>query len=872
MVTHLTTAPRRKAGILASVLSALALGSTHVASVAQTLPETDNTAAPYLGVFKDSFGSQDGIVHDNFFAWWLNRSSVYAVVFNGNYTWTEIQGNTSYVNAWGRWCAQHPNSKIVVSVAMLPGVGNTPSSGVSHAKGARGDYDTYFRALATKIRDAGLCDQVIIRLGWEFNGSWYPWRIQVGSAENDARHFAANFCRVSQTMRGLAATSTTDPGKMPANLAFNWCGTKFWNSYDVGTAFPANTLATTTSTGVSYPAYPGDDYVDSVGVDIYDTDAAGTSYGNSANTRPWSSTVLSTAWNNIVGSASSTHNGIAKWQAVANAHGKTMSFPEWGLSTTPQSSPNPAGGFDNPYFIQKMHDYVHNAANNVEFHAYFDVPGASDHRIGQFPAQAATAHPNAAQKYRQLFTPPMPDRTNIGTITATTKADGLNVLGAGAGFSGTADSFYFTARPAATDDMFMVKLTSASVAAGQAGLMVRQDTAAGAINAALLVSNGNLIFQSRTSLNGATTASTLATGVSYPIWLKLVRRGAAITAYSSVDGFNWSYEAAQTLSSLSGTAAIGVAVSSGSASTLNTVGVDNVDMPDLKLGDEANIATKIIKDNADASGVTYTGTWAVGNTRSDRYGADYRSIATTGAASVTFDPGLSSAGLCDVYIHWPADKTFAYNAPITINQAGGSAALTANQEAGASLWVYAGTYQMNASSSVIVNSTANGATTLADAVLFVPLPAAAVSTINFNNYTLSEYSNQDGTHSTAIQDGGATLLLSGNTWKKISFPYAITANTVLEFDFKSSSQGEIHGIGLDTDNGYESGSIFSLFGADTSLGRQNYHNYSGTDWVHYTIPIGSYYTGARSYLFLINDKDASPFSNTSYYRNVQVHE
>ncbi len=40
----------------------------------------------------------------------------------------------------------------------------------------------------------------------------------------------------------------------------------------------------------------------------------------------------------------------------------------------------------------------------------------------------------------------------------------------------------------------------------------------------------------------------------------------------------------------------------------------------------------------------------------------------------------------------------------------------------------------------------------------------------------------------------------GNTWKKIPVAYTITPNTILEFDFKSTAQGEVHGIALETDN------------------------------------------------------------------------
>lgn len=837
ILPHGSVLPRRKSGLLAAIAGAITLHASVCA--AQTLPVTDNTAPPYLSVFKENFGTQEGIVSDNFFASWLGRSTIYAVIFSGEYTWTQIEGLDSYVNAWARWCNQHPEGKLILSVPMLPG-----NETATHARGARGDYDTHFRTLATKLRNAGLCDQIIIRLGWEWNGGWYPWGVVSGSDEDDAPHFAANFCRITTVFRNVAATSTTDPGQMPVNFKFNWCGVRLWSSYNAANAYPGNTPAATTVTGVSYPAYPGDNYVDQVGVDVYDT---GT-------------------WTVLLGSSTSNNNGIARWRQIALDHNKPFTIPEWGLSTT-----SGTGNFDNPSFIQNIFNYVQNPANNVLFHSYFDVAAASNHRLSEGPGDGPTVNPNAALKYRQLFTPPMPNRTNIGTISVTTKADGLNVIGAGLGLGGTADNCYFTSRAASSDDLFLAQFTSMSVAAGQAGIAVRQNTTAGAVSATLLVSNGNLVFQSRSSTNGTASSNTLATGVTYPIWLKLIRRSTSITAYSSADGLNWTYAAGQTLSNLSGTAEIGVAVSSGSQTALNTVGVDNVDIPDLKLGQEASIVSKVIKDNADTTGVVWSGAWTTATTIGNRYGADYRSIATTaGTATATFNPGLSSSGLYSIYAHWPAQRTLSYSPQLTVNHASGSSSATLNQEAGWNLWVYIGTWQLNASSNVVLSN--GSGTTVADAVLFVPIPAPAVNTINFNNYPISTYSNQDGTHTTAIQDGGATLQMTGNTWKRITYPYTITAATVLEFDYKSTAQGEVQGIGMDTDNGYESGSIFSLYGTDTSLGRQNYHNYSGTDWVHYTIPMGSFYTGTRTYLFFINDKDASPFTNTSYFRNVQIHE
>ena len=49
-----------------------------------------------------------------------------------------------------------------------------------------------------------------------------------------------------------------------------------------------------------------------------------------------------------------------------------------------------------------------------------------------------------------------------------------------------------------------------------------------------------------------------------------------------------------------------------------------------------------------------------------------------------------------------------------------------------------------------------------------------------------------------VADGGDTLQLTGNSWKKLNVPYDVTPNTVIEFDFQSSLEGEIQAIGFDT--------------------------------------------------------------------------
>ncbi|MBN1316546.1 MAG: hypothetical protein JXA42_13805 [Anaerolineales bacterium] len=67
--------------------------------------------------------------------------------------------------------------------------------------------------------------------------------------------------------------------------------------------------------------------------------------------------------------------------------------------------------------------------------------------------------------------------------------------------------------------------------------------------------------------------------------------------------------------------------------------------------------------------------------------------------------------------------------------------------------------------------------------------------INFNDYTITPYDSQDGPHTMIIEDGGLTLHLQVNAWKKIEFPYQVDSETFLEFEFRSDGAGEIQAIG-----------------------------------------------------------------------------
>ncbi|WP_299681186.1 M20/M25/M40 family metallo-hydrolase [uncultured Tenacibaculum sp.] len=149
------------------------------------------------------------------------------------------------------------------------------------------------------------------------------------------------------------------------------------------------------------------------------------------------------------------------------------------------------------------------------------------------------------------------------------------------------------------------------------------------------------------------------------------------------------------------------------------------------------------------------------------------------------------------------------------------------------------------------------------------IPPPTCQSLNFNDFTVTAFSNQDSDGTFNITNSGNSLTLVNNTWKYIPYDYNVTANTVVEFEFNSTSQGEIHGIGFENDNNLSSTRYFKVHGSQ-NYGVTNYDNYtSGTQT--YIIPIGSFYTGTMDRLVFINDNDAGS-GNTSVFSNVKIYE
>ncbi len=142
-----------------------------------------------------------------------------------------------------------------------------------------------------------------------------------------------------------------------------------------------------------------------------------------------------------------------------------------------------------------------------------------------------------------------------------------------------------------------------------------------------------------------------------------------------------------------------------------------------------------------------------------------------------------------------------------------------------------------------------------------PPSECPAGSLDFNSLALVSYSNQNVSNQTQVLDGGDTLNMTGNTWKRTTQTFNITANTVVEFLYASTDQGEIHAIGFDADDNLnDEPAHFQIWGTQNWTGTGNVgrtsQQYSGSgNFESFSIPVGQTYTGTR-FLVFTNDNDS----------------
>ena len=153
-------------------------------------------------------------------------------------------------------------------------------------------------------------------------------------------------------------------------------------------------------------------------------------------------------------------------------------------------------------------------------------------------------------------------------------------------------------------------------------------------------------------------------------------------------------------------------------------------------------------------------------------------------------------------------------------------------------------------------------------------PPESCPEVDFNITPLVSYDNGGNDQgSGAIQDAGATAFITGNGWKAINGNYTITAATVLEFEFRSTQQGEIHEVGFDNDLIATPDVRMVVYGDQGYSGDFSNPTYSGSgNWETFVLDLGANgVSGTFQYLVLTADDDATGNGN-SYFRNIKVYE
>jgi hypothetical protein len=265
------------------------------------------------------------------FGKWLGKRVRYRIVFTARETWQDV-ADPYFIAATRRWINSDPRRIEVISVPLLLSWDRDFSLVTS------GKVDYAFASLAEHIKSIGRPEQVIIRLGWEYNGDWYQW-----SALKNPEGYKAAYRHAVGVMRRVA------PG-----LRFDWT-----------TDFQSNSSFDWQS------AYPGDDVVDVISMDVYDEYHRG--------------------WDDMLNARA----GLRALRAFARAHAKPEAYPEWGCSTRDR------GNGDNPVFVARFHEWVKAGAPHVLYQAYWNTdlggPNAMIH------GSQAGRVPLAAKKYRQVF-------------------------------------------------------------------------------------------------------------------------------------------------------------------------------------------------------------------------------------------------------------------------------------------------------------------------------------------------------------------------------------------------------------------------------------------------------------------------------------
>ena len=267
------------------------------------------------------------------FAHWRGFKTDVALVYGARDNWAKLIDPQWLYQDW-----KPKKQKLVISQAPFPDATKTTKYTLKSC--AAGKYDSYWEQFGVNVANAGMQNRVIVRLAWEFNGTWTPW----------AAYSPTNF--VGCWKHIYKAAEKAAPG-----LRWDWTVNR---GYSGALKDPTK-------------AWPGKKYVDIVGIDSYD------GYPPVKNLASWN-THLNEPY------------GLNYWANFAKRKGKGFSLPEWGLYSGTDWKGHSGG--DNPYYIKKMYGFFRSLGTRLAYEAYFNDD--SKQQAGAF-----SLNPKGGKEYKK---------------------------------------------------------------------------------------------------------------------------------------------------------------------------------------------------------------------------------------------------------------------------------------------------------------------------------------------------------------------------------------------------------------------------------------------------------------------------------------
>ena len=235
------------------------------------------------------------------------------------------------------------------------------------------------------------------------------------------------------------------------------------------------------------------------------------------------------------------------------------------------------------------------------------------------------------------------------------------------------DQFRFVSQTLSADGSVSAHITSQTNTNpwAKAGVMLRQTTDPGSPYYAVFVTpSSGIAVQYRSAQGGASGQLALVSG-TVPAYLMVARAGSTYTAYTSIDGANWTAVTGSSITiSMSGPVLAGLAATSHNGSALGTITYDTVNIS-TTLSCPAGWSCADIGSPTPAGSQAFSaGTWTIQAGGADIFGTSdqfhyvWQSLAADGSvsahvASQTNSSGWAKAG---VMLRQSSDPTSAYYA------------------------------------------------------------------------------------------------------------------------------------------------------------------------------------------------------------------